>query len=49
MLNLFRLTLATLVVALATTSLEAAPTVPDSVVWQEAIEYSNPGDEHLQL
>lgn len=26
-----------------------APTVPDDVVWQEGIEYSNPGDEHLQL
>jgi acetyl esterase/lipase len=27
----------------------AAPRVPDSVVWQPDIEYSNPDDTHLQL
>jgi len=27
----------------------AAPRVPDGVVWQADIEYSNPGDEHLHL
>jgi acetyl esterase/lipase len=27
----------------------AAPTVPDSVVWEEGIEYTNPDDQHLQL
>ena len=27
----------------------AAPPVPDSVIWETEIEYSNPGDEHLQL
>ena len=29
--------------------LHAAPTVPDSVTWEEGIEYSNPDDTHLQL
>lgn len=33
----------------AATFAEAAPPVPDSVVWETGIEYSNPGDEHLQL
>lgn len=28
---------------------EAAPPVPDSVIWEAGIEYSNPDDEHLQL
>ncbi len=28
---------------------EAAPQVPDSVIWEAGIEYSNPDDEHLQL
>lgn len=27
----------------------AAPPVPDSVVWEAGIEYSNPDDQHLQL
>jgi len=27
----------------------AAPPVPDSVVWEEGIEYTNPEDQHLQL
>lgn len=27
----------------------AAPPVPDSVIWETGIEYSNPADEHLQL
>lgn len=27
----------------------AAPVVPDSVVWEPGIEYSNPDDQHLQL
>lgn len=30
-------------------SADAAPPVPESVVWEEAIEYSNPEDTHLQL
>ena len=28
---------------------DAAPPVPDSVIWETGIEYSNPLDEHLQL
>ena len=35
--------------ALITTALAAAPTVPESVLWEEGIEYSNPDGEHLQL
>lgn len=27
----------------------AAPPVPDSVIWEEGIEYTNPDDQHLQL
>ncbi|HEY0983642.1 MULTISPECIES: alpha/beta hydrolase fold domain-containing protein [unclassified Schlesneria] len=27
----------------------AAPPVPDTVVWEEGIEYSNPDNQHLQL
>ena len=27
----------------------AAPPVPDNVVWEEGIEYTNPDDQHLQL
>ena len=27
----------------------AAPPVPDTVIWEAGIEYSNPADEHLQL
>lgn len=27
----------------------AAPNVPETVVWQEGIEYTNPDDQHLQL
>ncbi len=27
----------------------AAPPVPDTVVWEEGIEYTNPDDQHLQL
>lgn len=30
-------------------SIQAAPPVPESVVWEEGIEYSNPDDTHLQL
>lgn len=29
--------------------LAAAPKVPEGIVWQPDIEYSNPNDEHLQL
>ncbi len=36
-------------VLLISTTINAAPPVPDSVIWQEAIEYSNPDDTHLQL
>ena len=43
-----KLFLASLVV-LCSSSLPAAPPVPDSVVWEEGIEYSNPEDTHLQL
>lgn len=35
-------------VAVATTAI-AAPNVPDSVIWEEGIEYTNPDDQHLQL
>lgn len=31
------------------TRIEAAPPVPESVVWEEGLEYSNPDDTHLQL
>jgi len=27
----------------------AAPQVPDTVIWEEGIEYTNPDDQHLQL
>ena len=27
----------------------AAPPVPETVVWEEGIEYTNPDDQHLQL
>ncbi len=30
-------------------SADAAPQVPDSVIWETGVEYSNPEDEHLQL
>ena len=36
-------------IVLSSTSLPAAPPVPDSVTWEEAIEYSNPDDTHLQM
>ncbi len=49
MRNVLLTSLTGLLVAAVAASLEAAPTVPDSVVWQEAIEYSSPGGEHLQL
>ncbi len=29
--------------------LYAAPPVPDSVIWEEGIEYTNPDNQHLQL
>ena len=38
-----------LLIVLTTASLDAAPPVPESVIWEEAIEYSNPDDEHLSL
>lgn len=34
---------------LASSSLLAAPQVPDTVAWEPGIEYSNPEDAHLQL
>lgn len=43
-----RIVLAGMLLA-AATHLSAAPPVPDSVIWETGIEYSNPGDEHLQL
>ncbi|MBC7837382.1 MAG: alpha/beta hydrolase fold domain-containing protein [Nitrospiraceae bacterium] len=49
MRNVLLTSLTGLMIAFVATSLEAAPPVPESVIWQEAIEYSNPGDEHLQL
>ena len=30
-------------------TLQAAPPVPENVIWQAGIEYSNPDDQHLQL
>ena len=39
----------TLLVALMGSTLNAAPQVPDSVIWEEGIEYSNPEGAHLQL
>lgn len=30
-------------------SAQAAPPVPESVVWEEGIEYTNPDNQHLQL
>ena len=38
-----------LLMVLSTASLPAAPPVPESVVWEEGIEYSNPEETHLQL
>ena len=29
--------------------LQAAPPIPETVVWEEGIEYTNPDDQHLQL
>lgn len=37
------------ILAWTANSADAAPPVPESVVWEEAIEYSNPDDTHLQL
>ena len=34
---------------LASSVIFAAPPVPDNVVWEEAIEYTNPDNQHLQL
>ena len=39
----------TALIVLCSQSLPAAPPVPDSVVWEEGIEYSNPEETHLQL
>jgi acetyl esterase/lipase len=33
----------------AVSSANAAPPVPDNVIWETGVEYSNPADEHLQL
>ena len=43
--------LCSVVLCLAAMSLplSAAPQVPDTVIWEEGIEYSNPDDQHLQL
>lgn len=38
-----------LLIVLLSASASAAPPVPDSVVWEEGIEYSNPEQTHLQL
>lgn len=35
--------------ALLVTTAEAAPPVPDSVIWEEGIEYTNPDEQHLKL
>lgn len=32
-----------------TQPISAAPKVPDTVIWEEGIEYSNPDDQHLKL
>lgn len=37
-----------ILLALLTTELQAQ-TVPDSVVWETGVEYTNPDDQHLQL
>lgn len=37
------------VIHVGAASSEAAPTVPDTVVWEEGIEYSAPGGESLKL
>ena len=34
---------------LASSVIFAAPPVPDNVVWEEGIEYTNPDNQHLQL
>lgn len=36
-------------IVLPNLSVSAAPPVPDTVVWEEGIEYTNPDDQHLQL
>lgn len=43
------LVLCGLLVLSSLTRSEAAPPVPESVVWEEGVEYSNPEDTHLQL
>ncbi len=49
-----RIKLSALTVALITLlcgiqNAQTAPHVPDNVIWQPGIEYSNPDDQHLQL
>ena len=39
----------TLMIAVTSSFATAAPPVPDTVIWETGIEYSNPADEHLQL
>jgi acetyl esterase/lipase len=36
-------------IGFGTASAANGPTVPDNVLWQSGIEYSNPDDQHLQL
>jgi len=46
-LSVFTILMGSLI--LTTSGASAAPPVPDTVVWTEGIEYSNPDDQHLQL
>jgi len=46
-LSVFAILMGSLI--LTTSAASAAPPVPDTVVWTEGIEYTNPDDQHLQL
>ena len=47
-MNSFQTGVAACFIAFAA-SLNAAPTLPDTVSWEQGIEYTNPDDQHLQL
>ena len=47
-MNSFQTGVAACFIAFAA-SLNAAPTIPDTVSWEQGIEYTNPDDQHLQL
>ena len=46
-LSVFTILMGSLI--LTTSGASAAPPIPDTVVWTEGVEYTNPDDQHLQL